>query len=124
SGSSSMALADIDSDGDLDLYIVNYRSDTMRDMPGIEFTIGVTNGTRQVLAALGRPITAPDLVGRFELDHAGGILENGEADILFRNIGNGRFLREPWNKGLFLDEHGQPASIPYDWGLSAMFRDL
>src|SRR5437016_903761 len=31
--SASMALADIDGDGLLDLYVVNYRNDTMRDMP-------------------------------------------------------------------------------------------
>ena len=35
SGSVSMALADIDGDGLLDLYVVNYRNDTMRDMPEI-----------------------------------------------------------------------------------------
>jgi hypothetical protein len=123
-GSSSMTLADIDGDGGLDLYIVNYRSDTMRDMPGIEFTVGLTNGARKVLTANGRPASAPELLGRFEFDQAGGILENGEADTLFRNLGNGRFSPEPWTDGRFLDERSQPASIPYDWGLSAMFRDL
>ena len=29
-----------------------------------------------------------------------------------------------WTNGAFLDETGHPIGVPYDWGLSAMFRDL
>src|SRR5206468_850338 len=54
----------------------------------------------------------------------GGVLENGEADILFRNVGNGRFAPVSWTNGTFLNENGEPVRTPYDWGLSAMFRDL
>src|SRR5439155_3199455 len=123
-GSASMALADIDGDGLLDLYVVNYRNDTMRDMPDIRFSVGVTNGVSQPLTVNGRPASAPDLAGRFSFDNRGGVLENGEADILFRNVGNGRFVPVSWTNGTFLDENGEPVRTPYDWGLSAMFRDL
>lgn len=122
-GPTSFALADIDGDGSLDLYVVNYRSDTMRDMPDIHFSVFVTNGTYQLRSVNNRPATAPDLVGRFSFDAAGGVLENGEADVLYRNLG-GRFAPVPWTDGSFMDEQGRPMSVPYDWGLSAMFHDL
>ena len=123
-GSASMALADIDGDGRLDLYVVNYRNDTMRDMPDLHFTVGVTNGVYNLLSVNGRPANAPDLMGRFTFDGTGNVLENGEADALFRNVGNGRFVAVSWTNGAFLNEIGDPVRTPYDWGLSAMFRDL
>lgn len=123
-GTATLALADIDGDGWIDLYAVNYRNDTMRDLPGIEFTVGVTNGVRRLLTVDGRPAGADDLRGRYVFDQASGILENGQADVLYRNLGNGRFAAVPWTEGAFLDADGQPSAVPYDWGLAAMFRDL
>ncbi|MBL9135314.1 MAG: VCBS repeat-containing protein [Verrucomicrobiales bacterium] len=123
-GSTSMALADIDGDGRIDLYVVNYRNDTMRDMPDIRFRVGVTQGVSQLVSVNGRPVTDPDLAGRFTLAQNNGVLENGEADDWFLNRGQGRFERLKWTEGRFLDERGQPMTVPYDWGLSAMFRDL
>ncbi|MBL9129220.1 MAG: VCBS repeat-containing protein, partial [Verrucomicrobiales bacterium] len=123
-GSASFAIGDVDGDGRLDVYVVNYRSDTMRDMPGIAFTVGVTNGVRRLLTVDGRPADGPEWAGRFTFGPANGILENGEPDALFRNLGGGRFERVPWGSAAFVDERGQPVPAPFDWGLSAMFRDL
>ena len=123
-GSHSMALADIDGDGLLDLYVVNYRNDTMRDMPDLEFKVGVTNGVYRLISMNGQPASTPELKGRFTFDGAGGVLENGEADSLYRNLGGGRFTKLSWTDGTFLDESSAPIEIPYDWGLSAIFRDL
>lgn len=67
-GAVSFAIADIDGDGLLDLYVVHYRTDTMRDMPGIVFDIGNVNGRRGILRVNGRPASTPDLTNRFILD--------------------------------------------------------
>src|SRR5436190_14662132 len=43
-GSNSAAMADVDGDGDLDLYITNYRTTTLRDELFTRFKINVQNG--------------------------------------------------------------------------------
>lgn len=123
-GSMSMALADTDGDGFLDLYVANYRSSTVRDELEVKLKTAVTNNQYTVLAVNGRPVSEPDLVGRYTLDPVLGLLENGEADAFYRNSGQGRFVKRSWTDGSFLDEDGQPIAVPYDWGLSVMFRDL
>ena len=123
-GSTSMTLADVNGDGLLDLYVVNYRNDTMRDMPDMQFSVGVTNGVYQLLAVNGQLASHPDFLGRFSFSRDSGVLENGQPDVLFLNRGKGRFERVSWTDGTFLDEGGRKCEIPYDWGLSAMFRDI
>lgn len=125
SGASSMALADVDGDGDLDLYQVNYRTSTVRDEFQQRFEIRVVGGRPVVTAVNGRSATELDLMGRFSVDAQGRVTENGEADVLYRNRGDGRFEPVPFTSGRFLDESGQPLKSPlYDWGLAAQFRDL
>ncbi len=121
----SMALADVDGDGDLDLYAVNYRSTTMRDTFSMRLRINQVDGRPVITRVNERPVTEPDLVGRFAIDDRGNIIENGEADHFYLNDGSGHFRRESFVGGRFTDEAGHPLrSPPYDWGLTAMFRDL
>ena len=123
-GAISMAAADIDGDGDLDVYVTNYRTTTLRDEPFTHFKL-TTVSNRQVIASVnGKPADSPELLGRFSVDPKGGIVEHGQPDILFRNDGHGRFTAVPWTEGAFLDEDGKPMTVPYDWGLSVMFRDV
>jgi hypothetical protein len=123
-GATSMALADVDGDGFLDLYVVNYRSVTFRDEPDKRYRVDTKNNHYELLAVDGRPVTDPELVGRFSIDPVSGVMENGEADILYHNDGHGHFVPLSWTNGAFLDEDGRPAKVPFDWGLSAMFRDI
>ena len=120
----SLALADVDGDGDLDLYVANYRGVTVRDDPGAKYQVRDEGGRQRVIAYNGRSTSSPELVGRFSMTPSGP-MENGEPDVLYLNDGKGTFAELSWTEGAFLDETGNPlSSPPYDWGLSAMFRDF
>lgn len=119
-GGMSLALADIEGDGDLDIYIANYRTVTIRDEPNTRFTIRMVEGKPTVAAINGRPATAPEYKDRFTYHFAasGGRgtfahEENGEPDVLLRNDGGMRFTAMAIGDGADLD-----------WGLAAMFRDI
>ncbi|MBI2948736.1 MAG: VCBS repeat-containing protein [Verrucomicrobia bacterium] len=112
-GPTTVALADIDGDDDLDLYVANYRTTTIR-------TTGFA-----VLNVGGKRMIRPEDRDHLEYTPEGRVLEHGEPDILYRNDGRGRFTPLPWADGTFLDEDGKPLTKPpFDWGLSAMFRDI
>lgn len=132
-GATSLALADADGDGWLDLYIANYRSSTLMDAPNTRFNIRMDNGRPIVASINGRPLTDPEWTNRFEFafrmnEKGGGKFaydELGEEDAYYRNTGQGKFEHVPFTAGQFMDPGGMPlTNAPLDWGLSVMFRDL
>ena len=109
----TMALADIDGNGTLDLYVTNYRTNDVRDA-----------GRVNLQTVNGRTVVPPGLQNRFLLVN-GKVQEYGEPDLLYLNDGNGHFTPVSWVKGAFRDEIGQALThAPLDWGLTAAFHDL
>ena len=115
-GSLSMTLGDVDGDGTLDLYVVNNRTDDIRDRGAGQVQLRMVNGQ----------LTVPDnYTNRLGVSSTGKIFEYGEPDELWLNDGPGRFRVASWTDGRFLDESGQPLKgPPLDWGLAGTFRDL
>ncbi len=112
-GATTCALADIDGDGLLDLYVANYRTNTIRSTGLALLNVG------------GRRMIPPEERGHLEMTPDGHVLEHGDPHFLYHNDGHGKFHPLAWTDGTFLDEDGQPLrAVPHDWGLSCAFRDL
>jgi hypothetical protein len=113
-GSSSMALADIDGNGTLDLYVCNYGATSILRSGG---TMAVGKNAKGEPVVLGRNSRRMKII-------AGMLFEMGEPDILYLNDGRGHFKPARWPE-TFSDEQGQPiAEAPWDQSLSVIFRDL
>ncbi|MDP6891795.1 MAG: FG-GAP-like repeat-containing protein [Verrucomicrobiota bacterium] len=123
-GSMSMTLADIENDGDLDVYVTNFHPTTIKDRPNTRIRVRMVNGQPRVVSVNGVSTTSPNLKGRFEISKNRNVLEYGEADFLFINDGNGLFEKADY-ADYFLNESGQKFDvIPLDWGLAARFSDI
>src|SRR5204862_1383859 len=91
-GSVTLALADVDGNGTLDLYVVNNRTDDIRDRGQVE--LRMVNGQLTV---------PPGLKDRLVVVN-GKVLEYGEPSSLYLNDGHGHFSAVSWTNGAFLDE--------------------
>ncbi len=112
-GSVTAALADVDGNGTLDLYVCNNRTDDIRD-----------RGQVDIHSVGGQLVIPPALKDRLVVVN-GQVIEYGEPSSLYLNDGQGRFTPVSWTGGMFLDEDGKPLTdIPRDWGLTATFRDI
>ncbi len=124
-GGHTLAVGDVDGDGWPDVYVTNYRVRALMDMPNARATFRVSRGRTVVATIDGRPTTHPDLANRFVVTPEGGVMEVGEPDVLYRNLGGTNLVPLSWTDGAFVDTEGAPLTEPpYDWGLAAMFRDL
>ncbi|HVR34956.1 MAG TPA: VCBS repeat-containing protein, partial [Methylomirabilota bacterium] len=114
-GASTAALADVDGNGTIDLYIANYGATSILRSGGALNVTTLPDGRVVVRGRYARRIKVVD-----------GILhELGEPDALYLNDGQGRFKAVSWTDGAFLDEEGKPLlAAPWDQGLTAMFRDI
>jgi len=119
-GATSMAMADIDSDGDLDLYVTNYRTTNYKDRPpGVNVEVKQENG-KVIVTPANRFLAL-----RTKRQDGVHLVELGEPDFLYENLGAGRFKPVSWTNGRFLDAGGKPITKPpMDWGLSVMMRDI
>ncbi|OLD42899.1 MAG: hypothetical protein AUI63_08275 [Gemmatimonadetes bacterium 13_1_40CM_2_60_3] len=114
-GSTSMALADVDGDGSLDLYVANY---------GVTSIIRSGGALNVTTEADGRTVVRGRYAQRIKIVD-GMMYELGEPDVLYLNDGKGKFKPVSWTDGTFLDENGKPlASAPWDQGLAVLFRDI
>jgi len=124
-GATSMALADVDGNGTLDLYVANYATTKIEDRPNARFETKRA-GDRLILSAIdGVPTSSPELTNRYFIDVERVVRELGEPDAFYLGDGHGKFKLISWTDGAFVDEQGKPFASPhYDFGLSVMFRDM
>ncbi len=123
-GATSVALADIDGDQDLDLYIGFYKEATMKDIwPPEEITF------ERVIQQVADSFTVREYwADEYELIRQENRLmrvELAEPDQFFFNEGEGIFSEGSFTNGLFLDEWGDPLTeVPRYWTLSVRFQDF
>ncbi len=125
-GGTTIALADVDGDGPLDMYIANYRPFSLEDsLPpqqrAFNQLVRQTGPNKYEVVAEHRRdykiVMRPDMGGLR-------MTQRAEPDEFYRNDG-GKFTPVPQTGGRFLDAQGKPlAEAPESFGLGAKFVDL
>lgn len=113
-GSNTIALGDVDGDGDLDMYISNF---------GVQSLIR-SGGLIRVMYRNGKPIVRGRHANRIIIIE-GQLFELGEEDYFYLNDGKGNFQPQSFTGGMFLDTEGNKyPKAPLDQGLCVTFRDI
>ncbi len=120
--STTSTLADVDGDGDLDIYIANYKVLNALDA----FEPGELSAAMEQLNRGGE--IPPKLQKHFHLQRVNNEWvreERAEGDWFYLNDGTGRFERVAFTGGRFRDEKGDPLTQePEYFGLAARFYDV
>jgi len=124
--SGTMSLADVDGDGDLDLYTANYKIGSAEDL----FEPGEVTFENVIRRVAGRYEIAPrfrEFYRLRELPELGMVahIERAQPDWFYLNDGRGRFEPVSFTGGQFLDEDGKRLTEAPDYfTLAVRFYDV